>query len=413
MERYDHVARRGWVMNTFNTKSAVKFTALSKKSTRKILAITASALLFSFGFVGSAAADLLGTIPDSALSKGGHKVTICHFPPGNPDNYQVITISTSALDTHIDHHDDVFADNGLCPPIIKPVQWQYINGSGSWDSTTGKPNYLTKPSCNLPDNLVSRVQQNLPEGKSNIGNFGTSAATTNVSLKSEAKVSIAYITEGAGYKNAIAYFNFNTTDLPSLEKAALGSLSTSVYGLINEKIIFPNLSNDILQYGDAVDLGTLQNNTSIGFTLISDGWLPGSGKVDDNQSDKNIFRTVRSLNTEQGTNNLDVHALLFADVQNGLLFLAFEDLNRDTTTANSQGLVSDNDFNDVVLAICVEPFNAIENISQIPDFDSLNKILVTGVSGPTSWREINTSTTFVDPIKLAGQAIMKAKNNHL
>jgi len=33
-------------------------------------------------------------------------VTICHFPPGNMTNAQKITISSSALKTHIDHHDD-------------------------------------------------------------------------------------------------------------------------------------------------------------------------------------------------------------------------------------------------------------------------------------------------------------------
>ncbi len=33
-------------------------------------------------------------------------ITICHVPPGNPDNCQEITISVNALDAHIDHHGD-------------------------------------------------------------------------------------------------------------------------------------------------------------------------------------------------------------------------------------------------------------------------------------------------------------------
>ena len=33
------------------------------------------------------------------------KVTICHLPPGNPENAQTITISENALQTHLDHGD--------------------------------------------------------------------------------------------------------------------------------------------------------------------------------------------------------------------------------------------------------------------------------------------------------------------
>jgi hypothetical protein len=34
------------------------------------------------------------------------KITICHVPPGNPDNCHEITISLEAFETHFDHHDD-------------------------------------------------------------------------------------------------------------------------------------------------------------------------------------------------------------------------------------------------------------------------------------------------------------------
>jgi hypothetical protein len=35
-----------------------------------------------------------------------HKVYICHFPPGNPENVQKLSIAKSALKKHEDHHDD-------------------------------------------------------------------------------------------------------------------------------------------------------------------------------------------------------------------------------------------------------------------------------------------------------------------
>lgn len=39
------------------------------------------------------------------------KVTICHFPPGNPENVQFIEISINALQTHITQHGDFLADS--------------------------------------------------------------------------------------------------------------------------------------------------------------------------------------------------------------------------------------------------------------------------------------------------------------
>jgi len=40
-------------------------------------------------------------------SDNGNKVTICHIPPGNPENAHPITISVNALDTHLAHGDTI------------------------------------------------------------------------------------------------------------------------------------------------------------------------------------------------------------------------------------------------------------------------------------------------------------------
>jgi hypothetical protein len=42
---------------------------------------------------------------------GGDKVTICHRPPGNPENARTITVSRSALPAHLAHGDTL----GPCP----------------------------------------------------------------------------------------------------------------------------------------------------------------------------------------------------------------------------------------------------------------------------------------------------------
>lgn len=40
-------------------------------------------------------------------SEKNNKITICHIPPGNPDNAHTISISESALDTHLNHGDNI------------------------------------------------------------------------------------------------------------------------------------------------------------------------------------------------------------------------------------------------------------------------------------------------------------------
>ena len=40
------------------------------------------------------------------------KVTICHFPPGNPANVQVITVGAPAVATHVAHHNDAVCAGG-------------------------------------------------------------------------------------------------------------------------------------------------------------------------------------------------------------------------------------------------------------------------------------------------------------
>lgn len=393
-------------MKTSQSMIAVdNITAISKKSTKKLQIIAVSAMLAIMGVVDYVVADITGSIPDYALSKGGKKVTICHFPPGNPDNYQVITISTSALNTHVDHHDDVFANDGICPAITKPFVWQYLNGPGSWDPATGKPNALENLSGSIPSDILTTLQQRLQEGQSAAGNPATGSLINygkgaSVNLKGNAGVKVSYLTEGAGYTNSVGYFNFSTDKLDSILRAELGALwkDLSLSNKIIEKVIFPNDSSNVLQLGDAVNLGNFNAGTSIGFTIVANGWKSDQGKVDDNVSDRNIFRTINNLNPETAQDNLDAHAVLFADPAHELLIVGFEDLNRTSSAGNSWGLVSDNDFNDVVIAIHVSPFSAVD----LEDINLLNQpALVSGESGPSAWREVTTPDSVIDTVKAA------------
>lgn len=57
------------------------------------------AVLIAFGFTTTKKTD--------QVSKSNDKITICHYPPGNPANVQEITISQNAWAAHEAHHGDI------------------------------------------------------------------------------------------------------------------------------------------------------------------------------------------------------------------------------------------------------------------------------------------------------------------
>lgn len=61
---------------------------------------------------------VLAAMALSAVSFGGEpKVTICHYPPGNPANFQLISIGASAVNTHVTlHGDQIAGGGGECGP---------------------------------------------------------------------------------------------------------------------------------------------------------------------------------------------------------------------------------------------------------------------------------------------------------
>lgn len=65
----------------------------------------------------------IGLISLSAMKKtdDGKKVTICHIPPGNPDNAHSITISINALPAHLAHGDSEGPCNAQCTLQTDPV----------------------------------------------------------------------------------------------------------------------------------------------------------------------------------------------------------------------------------------------------------------------------------------------------
>jgi len=230
------------------------------------------------------------------------------------------------------------------------ISWQYLNSYNA----NGVPNNLIDLSAELPLNLVSDVYKRLPESKNikyNDPKLITDDLGANIQLLEDAEISVVFVNEGAGYNNSVGFFSYDPGNKP---KAA---------NELNTKIIFPNFSLPLLKLGDAVKLGKFKAGSGVGFTIVSNGW--NGREVNPNQPSNTIFQTIKALNPEPaGTSNLNAHTVLLAKPEDGILILGFEDINRTFSYC-------DHDFNDVVIAIKVSPFSAIDR-GQI---QSLSKIV--------------------------------------
>ncbi len=146
----------------------------------------------------------------------------------------------------------------------------------------------------------------------------------NVILTEESEVYITFVLEGATLKNSLGYYIYN----PSTKIVKVGEL--------DKKILFPHVSDHILNQGDMLQLGdqAFPKGTTFGFFLIIDGWR--SGTVDFNRK---TFYTDTYLNSEEVQQHV-----LFKFENFGAVVLAFED-------QFVNDVIGDNDYNDVVFTV--------------------------------------------------------------
>jgi LruC domain-containing protein len=260
------------------------------------------------------------------------------------------------------------------------VEWVYhgtpLNGGQAYSLSTGAPTIAefsrTQPVefVTLPADLASKIGYTLPEGrdirKNAQGLLPDSDDKTNLHFTEDAEVWVTFLSEGAGYRNSVGWFSYNTATPPRYPNE------------VNEKILFANASmpSPLDQAGAAkqntVYLGHFTAGQSLGFMIVANGFnntgrtLGGQrvAGVTDKPDPKWVFYTLRQLNPEASSaQNLNVHTLMLKDLAGASdgyqrMVIGFEDINREAG--------GDHDFNDVVLAIHVTPKRALVNLSQLP-----------------------------------------------
>ncbi len=224
----------------------------------------------------------------------------------------------------------------------------YYMGTFSNGSSGGLPDYLEAQGDNLSQEFLDGVDASLPETKPvpvfNPGYLNT-GNELDVVVVDPSEVWVTFITEGAGYKNALGYYVFDTNSPPSN-----ASEIDSIF------VILPNASlqgsGGKLNAGDKIKLGLFESGKTISWVLFQSAWT-GSG-VNVNQTK---FYSRTDLNITESDPTKRQHTVQLADYGRQHLMNGFEDQTRSVG--------SDNDFNDLVFYVTANPWTAID-IDEIP-----------------------------------------------
>jgi LruC domain-containing protein len=235
---------------------------------------------------------------------------------------------------------------------VQATDYQYVGDPATGYTANGKPLGVVNTNGDLPANILDNIYSMLPESTVVNPAFIAPDTLSNISIDDDlltyAEVTVTFLNEGAGYRNSLGYFIYESNNPP-----------TSKEDIAEHKIIFPNASKpdagSMLQ-GDTVDLGIqLLAGQTIGFFVVPNGWgYNGSGSNIKNDGPwHQPFYSLEALNPEPLS--LRRHNVVFIDPVSELLVIGFDDQYMST---------GDEDFNDLLFSVAVSPFVAIEGVNE-------------------------------------------------
>ena len=209
----------------------------------------------------------------------------------------------------------------------------------------GVPSNFMTPNDVIDPSFLNMVNNSLPEQApvplAHPGYLAT-GNSTDIKITQNADVWITFVHEGAGYKNTLGYFVYNTSNPPT-SKADIDSIYLAL----------PNASfagsGGGLYSGNKIHLGTFGPNTSIGWVLFQNAWT-GSGV----NTTKQRFYSNPDFNPET-TASLRQHNVQLFDNSRDVILIGFEDLHRQSG--------SDEDFNDLIFYVSANPITSVVTIN--------------------------------------------------
>jgi len=221
---------------------------------------------------------------------------------------------------------------GACKkdPVTVPVKFTSTDYQtlGSYD-TSGKPSHLETPDV-VSSNMRAFISSMLPPGqdlRKTHPELLTTKAIADITITEPSDIYITFVSHGASYPNAFAFYTYPTNAPPASAK----DIKTITY-------VFPNVgAGTTLKAGDKAKLGRFEVGTSIGFVLMQGAWNKETKTLDNNAVH---FCSNDVLNPEVDP-NLKKHAVLINYPQENKVLIGFEDMDRTDGSC-------DHDFNDVV-----------------------------------------------------------------
>jgi len=228
--------------------------------------------------------------------------------------------------------------------------------TSTYPRNLGRPVYLEANADVIDASTLSYINASLPEGSKVADlhpNYVNNAAVSTIKVKKTSDVYVTFVSEGAGYQSALAYYTYKTGFPP-----VFNVVGTLAGGIDKVTYVFPNASalgsGGGLKAGDKVKLGNFEAGTSIAFVLLQDAWT-GSGVSTGGQK----FSTDLLFNPELLISKK--HTVTLYDDVHKLYVTGFEDCNRQTPLTNPGGYASDEDFNDLVFYTTTTQTDAIDD----------------------------------------------------
>jgi hypothetical protein len=224
-------------------------------------------------------------------------------------------------------------DKPAAPAVTVPVKFNSTTYTslGPFDSN-GKPDNMETPDV-ISAGLLNYLHTMLPEHVNLETTHPELLATTaigDIIVTAKTQLEITFVSEGALYANAIAFYTYPTNNPPKTS----ADIKVITY-------IFPKAgASTTLVAGDKVNIGTFNAGTSVGFVLMKNAWDPTIKNLNTNVVH---YCSDDILNPEVDP-NLKKHAVLLNYTPESKTLIGFEDVDR--TYANC-----DNDFNDVVFYV--------------------------------------------------------------
>ena len=244
-------------------------------------------------------------------------------------------VNTSASTIGSSHKTNGLLSTDFAYPGTYTASTAFTNTS-TFPKSLGRPVYLEGTPDVIDASLLSYINASLPEGSkvSTLHPEYINNAVSTINVAKTSDVFITFVTEGAGYQSALAYYTYKTGNPPS------ASSGGTLFGGIDKiTYVFPNASGygsgGGLKAGDKVKLGNFAAGTSIAFVLLQDAWT-GSGVSTGAQK----FFSDNSFNPESNSTLRKHSVVLYDDVHN-LYLTGFEDCNRQDPRANVDGYTSD------------------------------------------------------------------------